>query len=99
MKRKDETNLVYRSHKFDREHINEETREVACAFSTETDQVQRFFGTEILDHGAASIRLGRLNNDAPLLLGHDLDRQIGVVVNAEKLSFIDTQRVRDPRDR
>ena len=44
--------------------------------------VERYFGSEVLDHSPAAVRLGRLNNGAPLLLNHDRDEQIGVVESA-----------------
>ena len=65
----------------DSDAVDEESRRVSLAFSSE-EPVDRAFGTEILDHDAASVDLSRLNNSAPLLLNHDPDRQIGVVQRA-----------------
>lgn len=65
----------------DSDAVDEESRRVSLAFSSE-EPVDRAFGTEILDHDAASVDLSRLNNSAPLLLNHDPDRQIGVVERA-----------------
>lgn len=60
---------------------------VTVAFSSETP-VERWFGTEILSHAPEhTVRLNRLNNGGPVLLSHDIDKQIGVV---EK-SWIDGQ--------
>ncbi|MBL4929337.1 phage major capsid protein [Tabrizicola sp. KVB23] len=59
-----------------------EERTVELAFSSEAP-VDRWFGTEILDHAPTSIRLDRLNNAAALLLDHDWTRQIGVVESVE----------------
>lgn len=62
----------------DRAAINEESRTVELAFSSETP-VERYFGYEVLDHARGSIRLERISKAAPLLLQHDPDRQIGVI--------------------
>jgi len=59
--------------------IDEETRTVPLAFSSE-EPYERWFGYEILDHGAESVDLSRLNNSAPILSDHDHRTQIGVVV-------------------
>ncbi len=72
-----------RSFDLDRASIDSESRTVDVIFSTETDKVQRWFGTEILDHGEKSVRLSRLRNAAPLLLEHDSRSQIGVIESAE----------------
>ena len=50
-------------------------------FSTE-NPVGRFFGDEVLGHKRSEVRLGRLNDGAPLLFNHDPDRYIGVVESA-----------------
>ena len=44
--------------------------------------VERYFGTEVLNCEARSVRMDRLNTRAPLLLNHDTDKQIGVVEKA-----------------
>src|SRR5436190_204337 len=53
--------------------------EYELTFSTETP-VQRWYGMEILDHDPKSVRMKRLNAGAPLLVNHDSDRHVGVVV-------------------
>ena len=58
-----------------------ESRLVEVAFSSE-EPVERYYGSEILDHGASSVRLDRLTDGAPVLVGHDPDDQVGVVENA-----------------
>ncbi len=78
-KRKNKAPVLHRSFVLEREHINEEMRTVNLAFSSETDQVERWDGIEILDHGTESIRLGRLQNSAPLLADHNHRDQIGVI--------------------
>lgn len=69
--------------------IDPEARTVELAFSSEAP-VRRWYGDEILDHGKGSADLTRLNEGAPLLLGHgDSRSQIGVVEKA----WIDKDRV------
>jgi len=66
--------------------IDETARTVTVAFSSETEKVERYDGVEILDHGPGSVRLGRLQNKAPLMLDHDIydgRKQIGVVESVE----------------
>jgi len=77
-----------RSAVFDTREINVESRTVEIAFSSEAP-VERWFGEEILDHSATSVRLGRLTNGAPVLVGHDSDEQVGVVESA----VIDSDRI------
>ena len=75
------TRLFLRTISLDREELQTEERTLSLAFSSETP-VERHFGTEILDHRAESVRLGRLNNSGPLLVNHNLDDQVGVVESA-----------------
>ena len=70
----------FRELTFSREAINQETRTVQLAFASEVPY-ERYWGTEILDCGAGSIRLDRLLNKAPLLFNHDSDELLGVVEN------------------
>lgn len=65
----------------DRAAVDEEARTVSISFSSEYP-VERWFGNEILDHSPSSVNLGRLQDGAPLLLGHDWRDQIGVVETA-----------------
>lgn len=76
--RKIKTGTLHRSASFDRAAINEESRTVDLAFSSE-EPYGRWFGTEILDHDKKSIRLGRLKNGGPLLLDHDTRSHVGVI--------------------
>lgn len=64
-----------------RQMINEETRSVELAFSSE-EPYERWFGNEVLDHSADSVELNRLNTKASLLLEHDPSKCIGVVEKA-----------------
>lgn len=60
----------------------EDDRRRELSFSSEY-AVQRWFGREILDHGAGSVRLKFLQSGrAPYLLGHDTSRVIGVIEKA-----------------
>lgn len=78
-----------RTFEFSREAINEAERTVQLAWASETDTVERYYGVEILDCRPGSVRMGRLNNGAPLLFNHDRDKHLGVVENAT----LDTDRV------
>ena len=71
-----------RSFDLARDSVNSDTRTVDLTFSTDTADVERWFGVEILDHNPKSVRLGRMRNKAPLLLDHDPSRQIGVIETA-----------------
>lgn len=63
------------------ESVDEEARTVELSFSSE-EPYERWWGTEILDHGSSAVRLGRLNGGAALLVNHDSRDQIGVVTKA-----------------
>jgi len=67
-----------REFELDRAAVNEKARTVELSFSSEAE-VERYFGIEILDHSARSIRLGRMQNGAALLVNHDRSDQVGVV--------------------
>lgn len=73
-----QTGRMFRHLRLDRANVNVGDRTVELAFSSE-EPYERFFGTEILDHAAKSIRLARLKNAGALLLDHDPRRHIGVV--------------------
>ncbi len=72
-----------RTFTIDSRNLDTEKRTADLAFSSETTEVIRFFGREILDHEDASVDLSRLNNGAPLLVDHVAAQQVGVVVSAE----------------
>ena len=80
-KRNDPNAILHRVAEFDRAAINDKDRTVEIAFSSEAP-VDRWFGTEILGHDAANVRLGRLNNGGAVLVEHDRRDQVGVVVKA-----------------
>jgi HK97 family phage major capsid protein len=63
--------------------VDQEARTVALACSSE-EPYRRWWGVEILDHAPESVDLTRLGDGRhPLLLGHDWDKQIGVVESVE----------------
>jgi hypothetical protein len=61
--------------------IDEEARTVDVSFSSE-EPVERYFGTEILDHSPDAVRLGRLNGGGAVLVDHDRKDHVGVVTSA-----------------
>lgn len=61
--------------------FDKEARTVELAFSSETE-VARWFGLEVLDHSPGAVDMGRLLDSAALLVNHDADDQVGVVVSA-----------------
>ena len=67
---------------FERSSIDETARTVRLAFASEAP-VERWFGVEILDCTAPSIRLGRLTGGANLLCDHDTCDVVGVVETVE----------------
>jgi len=71
--------LFFREFNLNREAVNEEARTVELSFSSETQEVERWYGVEILDHSPSSVRMGRLQNGGPLLFLHDMRQHIGVV--------------------
>lgn len=70
---------LFRSFLLDRSAVNEEERTVEFTFSSETDQVERWYGIEILDHGPKSVRLERMRAAGPLLFLHNMRDHLGVV--------------------
>ena len=73
----DRSALTFRA--ADGEMVDEDDRRVSMSISSE-EPVERSFGLEVLEHTDESIDLSRLNSGhAPLLLDHDLTKQIGVV--------------------
>ncbi len=77
-----------RTFTLNRNDLNIDNRTVSLAFSSELP-VERIFGNEVLDHNVDSVRLGRLNSSAPLLINHELEPVIGIVENAR----IDSDKV------
>ena len=79
--KKIKTGIFQRSYELRSSDVNEESREVQIAFSSE-EGVERWFGEEVLDHSASSVRLGRLNDGWPLLVDHDPTDHVGTVESA-----------------
>lgn len=82
MTEKIKSGVLYREMSFDRTKVDTDSRTVDLAFSSESP-VERWFGSEILDHSTSSIRLGRLNDGGPLLMDHRTTDQVGVVEEVE----------------
>ena len=68
-----------RCYDLDARTLDLENRTVECVFSTETDQVERWFGIEILDHSDGAVRMERINAGAPFLMDHDRGDQRGAI--------------------
>jgi len=79
--KKIKTGIFKRSYELRADDVNEESREVGIAFSSE-EGVERWFGNEVLDHSASSVRLGRLSDGGPLLVDHDPTDHVGTVESA-----------------
>ena len=77
-----------RSFLFEREKIDQETRTIELAFSSEAPYA-RWWGVEILDHSKSAVDLTRLKSGGPLLCDHDARDQIGVIESVR----IDADRV------
>jgi len=82
IERKIRTTNLRRIAYFDRKTLDMDKRTVELAFSSESG-VDRWFGTEILDHGKKSVRLDRLKNTGPLLLHHDSREHVGTIESAK----------------
>lgn len=84
-----ETNLEKQFRLATTRKINEDKRTVDLAFSSE-EPVERSFGFEVLDHARSSVDTDFMDSGrSPLLLDHDMTKQIGVI---ETVS-IDSDRV------
>ena len=70
-----------RSFAMTRGAVDDDARTVEIAFSSE-EPYERAFGSEVLDHTAQSVRLGRLMGGAAVLVNHDSGDQVGVVESA-----------------
>ena len=79
----DRSDLVMRAMDMDEKAIDADSRTVRVGVSSE-EPVQRSFGMEVIDHSRQSMNLDFLNSGrAPLLMDHDMERQIGVVESVE----------------
>lgn len=70
--------------------IDEAARTVELAFSSEA-MAEQWFGYEFLSHDADAVDLTRMNSGAAVLLYHQRDRQVGVVVPGS--ARIDADRI------
>lgn len=68
--------------------IDQDARTVSLAFASETP-VERWWGNEILDLGASSMRQDRMRSGAALLMDHNARDQVGVIESVQ----IGTDRV------
>ena len=66
----------------ERQAIDEDARTATLAFASETPY-ERYWGIEILDVTATSMRQGRLRSGANLLMDHDWKDVVGVVESVE----------------
>ncbi|MBS1729844.1 MAG: phage major capsid protein [Bacteroidetes bacterium] len=80
--------IFFRDFRFQRSAVDAETRTVELALSSETP-VERYYGTEILDHSKGSVDLSRMQDGAPLLCDHDPSDIVGVIESAQ----VDADRV------
>jgi len=81
--RKASVEVSHRAMKLEAKTIDEDTRRVRIAISSE-EPVSRSFGMEVLEHSQEAINLSFLaSGRAPLLLDHDPEKQIGVIESVE----------------
>lgn len=81
--RKEVLGLEHRAASMEAKIVDEEKRTVSIAVSSELP-VERSFGKEILVHEKGAIDMGFLSSGrAPLLLDHDMEKQIGVIESVE----------------
>lgn len=78
---KPEFREMRREFALDRAGIDEEKRTVSLSFASE-QPVDRWFGREILDISEKACDLSRLNNGGAVLVNHNWDDQVGVVVES-----------------
>lgn len=76
-----------RSHTLELREADPDNRIMTFSFSSELP-VERWWGSEVLNHDAGAADLSRLNNGANFLWNHDRDRVLGVV----KSAWIDSDR-------
>ena len=83
MIQKSDKEKLYRVFGFNKKEISEDNRTVNLAFSSE-EPYDRSFGTEILSHNPQDVDFSFIaSGTAPLLLNHDLEKQIGVIEEAK----------------
>ena len=75
--------LFYRSFEIDQRAFSEEKREISVSISSETEEVERWFGIEILSHNRGAVDLKRIKTVGAHLFNHDPNRIIGPVKSAQ----------------
>lgn len=70
---------LFRDFTVKRGDVDTTKRTVALSFSSETEEVERWFGVEILDHSPGAVDLRRLKRSGALLIDHDPTNQVGVI--------------------
>jgi HK97 family phage major capsid protein/HK97 family phage prohead protease len=70
--------IQYRYFPIERRQIDEKTRTIDLSFSSE-EPVDRWWGTEILDHQKKSAKLTRLKKTGSALVDHDMTKLVGVI--------------------
>lgn len=78
MRRNHEDTMFYRSLELDRAKVDEKTRSVEVAFSSE-EPVRRWFGAEVLLHGRGNVDLSRLKSMGAALMNHNPSVIVGPV--------------------
>ena len=76
------TGTLYREFPIESVRADTDSREITLTFSTEY-RVERWFGFEILDHSQDAVRMDRLRDAGPILVNHDRDKHVGVIVSAD----------------
>lgn len=89
--RKSVAGLEHRAYDMEAKVIDEEKRTALIAVSSELP-VERSFGKEVLMHESGAIDMAFIaSGRAPLLLDHDMERQIGVI---ESVSLTEDRKLR-----
>lgn len=73
------TGSLYRDFTVSRGDVDTGKRTVSLSFSSESEEVERWFGIEILDHSTGAVDLKRLKKAGALLIDHDPRNQVGVI--------------------
>ena len=88
-KRDYEEKSLQRDFTLEIKQVEKEDRTIEFPFSSELP-VERYFGSEVLEHSRKAANLKRLNDGAPFLWNHNPDQVLGVVERA----YIDEKKKR-----
>ena len=88
-KRDYEEKSLQRDFTLEIKQVEKEDRTIEFPFSSELP-VERYFGSEVLEHSREAANLKRLNDGAPFLWNHNPDQVLGVVERA----YIDEKKKR-----